>query len=361
MPPRKRQKQRNHTDPIKWDEQPVVDEGTFDTPFGFRLQTRKCPPTGGKVRRAQIGRLDDNGSWEKLVAKCSVAIGNADNRDVVLETYRKCYDDETMEAAAEAREEEGRAAVAAAVAASDAMGRRDDRAAPTKRDEPVATAQTLHASSVTRRRNTLIASYYRDRGATPLFDRTWGGTVIQERRGGGSAGLLSCVSELGAYHIKQHPLLVRRFAKLMPPIDEVEAADDVVEFVDDDERDVDAVAATPAPVDEASVAEAAALAEDEDEADDASAPIPHAIAANSTNNLWIKLLYPVAGISGVRAWNLLETSPCGHGFIPPLQPLRVLPFNLRIGRPSRTLQPMPRPVRRLAGHAAVGHGTAALA
>ena len=117
MPPRKRQKQRNHTDPIKWDEQPVVDEGTFDTPFGFRLQTRKCPPTGGKVRRAQIGRLDDNGSWEKLVAKCSVAIGNADNRDVVLETYRKCYDDETMEAAAEAREEEGRAAVAAAVAA----------------------------------------------------------------------------------------------------------------------------------------------------------------------------------------------------------------------------------------------------
>ena len=58
----------------------------------------------------------------------------------------------------------------------------------------------------------------------------------------------------------------------MPPIDEVEAADDVVEVVDDAERDVDAVAATPVPdaMDEASDDEAAG--EDEDEADDASAP-----------------------------------------------------------------------------------------
>ena len=78
-------------------------------------------------------------------------------------------------------------------------------------------------------------------------------------------------------------------------------------------------------------------------------------------NLSITLLYPVAIAPIWQGWNLLEASPCRNGFIAPLQPLRILPRNLRVRGPSRTLQPMPRPVRRLAGHAAVGYTRTTLA
>ena len=227
MPPRRKKAKFGETS-IKWDEQPIVEGGTFETPYG-RLQTREYPPTGGRVKKAQIGRLHDDDSWEKLVAKCYVPIGKADDRDTVLETYRQHYDDETMEAAAEAREEQGRAAVEAATAASDEMGLRGGRVAQPKSDAPPVKYRHAAGADNPRRRNALIASYYRDRGATPLFDRTWGGAVTIERLGGGSAGLLSCVSEQGAYRIRQHPLLKARFAKLTPATDEVEDADDVVE------------------------------------------------------------------------------------------------------------------------------------
>jgi hypothetical protein len=268
MPPRKRQKGlAKDATTIKWDEQPVVEGGTFETPYG-RLQTREYPPTGGRVVKAQIGRLHDSGSWEKLKAKCKVAISNADNRDVVLETYLKHYDDETIEAAAAAREEQGRKAVEAAVAASDEMGLRGGRVAQPKSDVPLVKSKHGGAVSLGLRLNAAFRAYYASR-AKVVYDRSNGGTVIIERLGGGSAGRLSCVSELGAYQVKQHPLLVRRFTKLTPITDKVDAADDVVEVVDEDAMAVDATAEAPAPMDEASDDEAAAR---EDEAD-APAPI----------------------------------------------------------------------------------------
>jgi len=303
MPPRKRQKGlANGATTIKWDEQPEVEGGTFETPYGFRLQTRECPPTGGVVQRAQIGRLDDNGSWEKLLAKCSVSIGNADNRDIVLETYQKHYDDETMEAAAAEQEEQGRKAVEAVVAASDEMGLRGGRVAQPKSDAPSTDlSNRAQAKALTNRRNLALRAYYASH-AKVVYDRSNGGTVTIERLAGGSAGRLSCVSELGAYKVRRDPLLVQRFAKLAPTTDEIEDADDVVEVPDDDAMAVDAVAATPASdaMDEASDNEAAAReGGDEDEADDASAPI----------GAW----RPAFRFGRGEAWYYLTTEGITHG------------------------------------------------
>ena len=219
MPPRKRQKGlAKGATTIKWDEQPEVEGGTFETPYGFRLQTRECPPTGGVVQRAQIGRLDDNGSWEKLLAKCSVSIGNADNRDIVLETYQKHYDDETMEAAAAEQEEQGRTAVEAVVAASDEMGLRGGRVAQPKSDAPSTDlSNRAQAKALTNRRNLALRAYYASH-AKVVYDRSNGGTVIIERLGGGSAGRLSCVSELGAVVVPARRVsLVAAEAKGRPP------------------------------------------------------------------------------------------------------------------------------------------------
>jgi hypothetical protein len=267
MPPR-RKKQKHE---VPWADQPVVE--TFETSFG-RLRTVACPmPKKAINQMAKIFVVDDGGGLIKTHCECKVSIKRAKDRDAVIERYRKYHDEDTMEAAEAEREEQGRKAVEAVVAASDEMGLRGGRVALPKSDAPVATAQTVRTCTLTRRKNVVLADYYQDR-ARPLFDRTWGGTVIIERLGGGSAGRLSCVSELGAANIKRHPLLVKRFKKLTPATDEVEDADDVLEVVDEDAMAVDAVAATPAPIDEASDEEAAAReGEDEDEADDASAPI----------------------------------------------------------------------------------------
>ena len=302
---------------IKWDEQPVVE--TFETDHG-RLRTIAYPmPKKASNQMAKIFVVDDDDGLIKTHYDCKVTIGQAEDRDAVIERYRKYHDDETMEAAAAAREERDREAVEAVVAASDAMGRRDDRVAPPKSDAPAKNYGHAAGADNPLRLNAAFRAYYASR-AKVVYDRSNGGTVIIERLGGGSAGRLSCVSELGAYKVRRHPLLVERFAKLMPPIDEVEAADDVVDAVvdaaprhrqvrlrlggslvtkddggadlpllacecalggsrdtcdaEDGARDVDGVAATPAleAVDEAFADEGAAR-EDEDEADDASAPI----------------------------------------------------------------------------------------
>ena len=192
MPPRRKKARPGETS-IKWDTQPIVEKGTHETPYGFRLQARECPPTRGKAERAQLGRLRDNGSWEKLGYRCVVTIGQATQRDKVLETYLKHYDEETMEAAAATREEQGRAAVEAAVAASDAMGGRGGRAARSKSDGPAETTQRLSASTLTQRKNRLLAKYYRDRGVTTFYDQRRRRSVLGGALGGGSGGLLDCV------------------------------------------------------------------------------------------------------------------------------------------------------------------------
>ena len=295
MAPKKKQRRE-----IPWATQPVVK--TFETDFG-RLRTVAGPKT--KKASAQIAKifvLDDGGGLIKTHKHCRVTIGQAKDRDTVIKWYRKYHDEETIEAAAAARKDQTRAAMEAAAAASEEMGLRGGRVAQQKSAAPsTALLKRAQVNALSRQRSAALRAYYASR-AKVVYDRSNGGTVIIERLGGGSAGRLSCVSELGAYHIKQHPLLVRRFAKLMPPIDKVDAADDVVEVPDDDAMAVDAVAATPASdaMDEASDNEAAAReGGDEDEADDASAPI----------GAW----RPAFRFGRGEAWYYLTTEGITHG------------------------------------------------
>ena len=264
---------------------------------------------------AKIFVLDDEGGLIKTHADCKVTIGQAKDPDEVIRKYRKYHDEDTMEAAAAEEEEQGRKAVEAAVAASDKMGRRDNRAEPTKSDAPVATAQTVRACTLTRRKNVVLAEYYQGR-ARPLFDQLRRRSVLGGPLGGGSVGLLSCVSEQGAYKVRRDPLLVQRFAKLAPTTDEIEDADDVVEVLDDDAMAVDATAEAPAPeaMDEASDDEAAAREdEDEDEADDASAPIEGA---------WRPAFGFGRGEEAPPAWLYLGADDTTHGPFSPDQMIR---------------------------------------
>ena len=312
MAPKKKRRE------IPWATQPVVK--TFETDFG-RLRTVAGPKT--KKASAQIAKifvLDDGGGLIKTHKHCRVTIGQAKDRDTVIKWYRKYHDEETIEAAAAARKDQTRAAMEAAAAASEEMGLRGGRVAQQKSAAPsTALLKRAQVNALSRQRSAALRAYYASR-AKVVYDRSNGGTVIIERLGGGSAGRLSCVSELGAYKVRRHPLLGKRFEKLTPATDEIEDADDVMDAVvdaaprhrqvrlrlggslvtkDDDgadlpllacecalggsrdtcdedgARDVDGVAATPAleAVDEASDDEAAAPEdEDEAEADDASAP-----------------------------------------------------------------------------------------
>ena len=155
--PKKKQKKTD------WSQQKPIATWTTDS---VRLQTREgagVKSNGGKPAHAQIGILEDDGSFTACKWQCTVAIGQGNNFDAVLKKYREHYDEEVMEAAEAEREEQGRKAVEAVVAASDEMGLRGGRVALPKSDAPVATAQTVRTCTLTRRKNVVLAAYYQGR------------------------------------------------------------------------------------------------------------------------------------------------------------------------------------------------------
>ena len=200
---------------------------TWETEYG-RLQTREGNPQkskGGKIVSAQICRVHEDGRVEALKCACTVTIGQATDLEAVLKKYRQFYDDDTMEAAAAEREEQGRAAVEAVLAASDAMGMRDGREAreaPQKSDAP-ATKCTL-AGGAGRLSNEALASYYgRDRVVTGghgvpayVFVATAGGGFEICRR---PEGLRAATLLVGTANLGRDPALQARFKKLAPTVD----------------------------------------------------------------------------------------------------------------------------------------------